>query len=333
MNILITGGAGYVGSHVAIVLIEAEHEVVIFDDLSNSDISVVTRLEGIVKKQIPFINGNIRNMNLIIEVLTQYKIDAVIHLAGAKAVHESTIDPLKYYDNNVVGTISLLQGMLECNVHKIVFSSSATVYGEPQYLPYDEDHPTNPINPYGRTKLQVEQIIQDLVSSDNKWRSVILRYFNPVGAHESGIIGEDPTGVPNNLMPFITQVAVGKLPYLKIFGGDYPTTDGTGERDYIHVMDLADGHLAALNYLSHIEGCNIFNLGTGSPTSVFDLLNSFEKASGSKVPYEVTSRRMGDLPVFYASSKKAINHLGWQPKKSIDDMCSSALRWQKYKQI
>ena len=312
MNVLITGGTGYIGSHVSLVLIEAGYEIVIFDNLSNSDISVINRLEKYLKKKIPFIYGDIRNNALIKEVLIQYNIDAVIHLAGLKAVNESAVDPIKYYDNNVVGSISLMSAMSDCNVCTIVFSSSATVYGDPQYLPYDENHPANPINPYGRTKLQIEKIIQDLVSSNSSWRSVILRYFNPVGAHDSGIIGENPAGIPDNLMPYISQVAIGRLPLLKIFGDDYPTKDGTCERDYIHVMDLAEGHLAALNYFTYAtENGSIFNLGTGIPTSVFDLICSYEKASGIKIPYKVVSRRVGDLPIYYASSKKALEFLNW----------------------
>jgi UDP-glucose 4-epimerase len=329
MNVLITGGAGYIGSHVSLVLIEAGYEIVIFDNLSNSDISVINRLEKYFEKKIPFIYGDIRNNTLIKKVLIQYNIDAVIHLAGLKAVNDSAVDPIKYYDNNVVGSISLMTAMSDCNVHKIVFSSSATVYGNPQYLPYDESHPTNPINPYGRTKLQVEQIIHDLVSSNKVWRSVILRYFNPVGAHDSGVIGENPAGIPDNLMPYISQVVIGRLPLLKIFGDDYPTKDGTCERDYIHVMDLAEGHLAALNYSVYAtENGNIFNLGTGVPTSVFDLVYIYEKATGVKVPYKVVSRRIGDLPIYYASSKKALNILNWKPKRSVEEMCFSAFRWQ-----
>ncbi len=328
MNILVTGGLGYIGSNVCVALSQADHEVVVLDNLSNSDISVISQLEIFLKKKLPFIQGDIQNKNLIVEVLKQNRIDAVIHLAGAKAVSESTKNPMKYYDNNVVGTVSLLLAMMECKVYKIVFSSSATVYGEPHYLPYDELHPTNPVNPYGRTKLQVEKIIQDLVFSDVRWRSIILRYFNPVGAHESGLFGENPSGLPNNLMPLITQVAVGKLPYLKVFGADYPTKDGTGERDYIHVTDLAEGHLSALNYLNKYEGCHVFNLGTGTSTSVLGLINSFEKITAKKIPYQITSRRPGDLAVFYASSEKATNQLGWAPRKSIEDMCLSAFMWQ-----
>lgn len=328
MNILLTGGAGYIGSHTAVVLSEAGHEVVIYDNFCNSDRSVLTRLEKILGKPLTCVQGDIRDTALLEKTFQQYNIEAVVHFAGIKAVGESVTDPLKYYDNNVVGSVHLFEAMKSAGVRTIVFSSSATVYGEPQYLPYDEEHPTNPINPYGRTKLQVEEILKDLAASDSTWSVSLLRYFNPVGAHESGLIGEDPNGIPNNLMPYVAQVAIGKLPYLNIFGNDYETSDGTGERDYIHVVDLAEGHLAAVNFLKIHQGCHIFNLGSGESTSVLKLVDSFKKMSGVDVPYQFSSRRLGDLPAYYAKTNRAKTLLDWEVKKSLDDMCYSAWKWQ-----
>lgn len=331
MNILLTGGAGYIGSHTAVVLAEAGHEVVIYDNFCSSDRSVLARLEKILGKPLACIEGDIRDTTLLEKTFQEYQIEAVIHFAGLKAVGESVTDPLRYYDNNVVGSVHLFEAMKNAGVRSIVFSSSATVYGEPQYLPYDEGHPTNPINPYGRTKLQVEEILKDLAASDSSWSVSLLRYFNPVGAHQSGLIGEDPNGIPNNLMPYVAQVAIGKLPYLNIFGNDYGTLDGTGERDYIHVVDLALGHLAALDFLQGHQGCHIFNLGSGESTSVLKLLDSFKRMSGVDVPYQFAPRRSGDLPAYYANSSFAKEQLGWETQKSLDDMCGSTWGWQQYK--
>jgi UDP-glucose 4-epimerase len=324
LNILLTGGAGYLGSHAAVALSEAGHEVVIFDDFSNSDQSVLTCIGEILGRKTINIRGDVRNTALISKVLCEYKIDSVIHFAGVKSVHESFENPLKYYSVNIQTTISLLQAMQANDVRRIVFSSSATVYGVPVYLPYDENHPTNPINSYGRTKLYIESMLSDLSLSDPNWAIAILRYFNPVGAHDSGLIGERPLGVPNNLMPYLAQVLSGKLPRLQIFGNDYETPDGTGERDYIHVMDLVEGHLSALNFLTTTGGCHTFNLGSGKPTSVLELVRAFEDVTKKRVPYEFSPRREGDLPSYYASASKAQNILGWESKRSIEQMCKSS---------
>ena len=328
MNILLTGGTGYIGSHTAVVLANAGHGVVLLDNFCNSSQGVSKRINKITQKEIPCIEGDVRDTQLLIKTLIDFKIDAVIHFAGLKAVGESAQEPLKYYDNNVGGSISLLEAMEQSNVKTIVFSSSATVYGEPIYLPYDEEHPLKPINTYGRTKLQVEEILQDLAKSDATWKIALLRYFNPVGAHESGLIGEDPNGIPNNLMPYVMQVASGKLPHLNIFGDDYDTKDGTGERDYIHVMDLAEGHVAALSYLNKNTGCEVLNLGTGVPVSVLELVGAYEKVSGKKIPAEIASRREGDLPIYYAKASKAKERMGWQASRTIADICTSSLHWQ-----
>ncbi|MBT8529308.1 UDP-glucose 4-epimerase GalE [Polynucleobacter paneuropaeus] len=331
MNILLTGGAGYIGSHTAVVLANAGYGVVLFDNFCNSNHSVSARINKITNQDIPCIEGDVRNTQLLIKILIDLKIDAVIHFAGLKAVGESNQEPLRYYDNNVGGSISLLEAMQEAKVRTIIFSSSATVYGEPQYLPYDEQHPLKPINAYGRTKLQVEEILQDLAQSDSSWRIALLRYFNPVGAHESGLIGEDPNDTPNNLMPYVMQVASGKLPHLNIFGNDYDTRDGTGERDYIHVMDLAEGHLAALNYLKKNSGCEIFNLGSGSPISVLELIASYERASGKQIPTKIAPRRNGDLPIYYAKADKAKEILRWRPNRGLAEMCVDASKWKDYR--
>ena len=333
MNILLTGGTGYIGSHTAVVLANAGHGVVLLDNFCNSSQSVSKRINKITQKEIPCIEGDVRDTQLLIKMLTDFKIDAVIHFAGLKAVGESAQEPLKYYANNVAGSISLFAAMQQVNVKTIVFSSSATVYGEPIYLPYDEEHPLKPINTYGRTKLQVEEILQDLAKSDATWKIALLRYFNPVGAHESGLIGEDPNGIPNNLMPYIMQVASGILPHLNIFGDDYDTRDGTGERDYIHVMDLAEGHLAALSYLNKNTGCEVFNLGTGKPASVLELVKAYEEASGKKIPTKIGLRRDGDLPIYYAKANKSQAKLGWQASRSVADMCASTNNWQCHRSV
>ncbi len=327
MNILLTGGTGYIGSHTAVVLIEAGHNVVLFDNLSNSRHDVVDRLEKITNQSLTFVEGDIRDSSLLSKTIKDFQIDAVIHFAGLKAVAESVLDPLKYYDNNVVGTIKLLEAMQENNVTKIVFSSSATVYGDPKYLPYDEDHATNPINPYGRTKLYIENLLHDLANANPEWSIGCLRYFNPVGAHDSGLIGENPKGTPNNLMPYILGVALGKYPYVRVFGDDYPTHDGTGVRDYIHVMDLADGHNLALKVLSQRKGWNVFNLGTGKGYSVLDLLHCFESVNKIKLPYKIEKRRDGDLAAYYASASKAEDFLGWKANKTLGEICKSSWNW------
>ena len=323
MNILLTGGAGYIGSHTAVVLSQAGHEVVLLDNFCNSNPSVLERLQKILGKALPCIEADVRDTDVVEKVLRQYKIDAVIHFAGLKAVGESVTNPVLYYANNVQGSISLLQAMQKVGVKTLVFSSSATVYGEPQYLPYDEDHPTKPMNPYGQSKLQVEEILRDLAASDPEWKIASLRYFNPVGAHESGLIGEDPNDIPNNLMPYVAKVASGELPHLNIFGDDYETRDGTGERDYIHVIDLAEGHMSALNFLKYTTALWVINLGTGKSNSVLDLVNTFEKASGKRISKVTIQRRVGDLPIYYADASRAKNQLGWEARHTLFEMCES----------
>jgi UDP-glucose 4-epimerase len=329
VNILLTGGVGYIASHSAVSLIEAGYEAVLFDNLSNSDASVLNRLEKITGKKISFIEGDIRDTEHLSKTLREYKIDAVMHFAGLKAVGESAQDPLHYYDNNVGGSLSLIRTMQQNKVKKIIFSSSATVYGEPQYLPYDEDHPTNPINPYGRTKLFIEEILRDVAASDLDWSVAVLRYFNPVGAHDSGLIGESPKGMPNNLMPYIVKVASGELEKLNIFGSDYKTRDGTGERDFIHVMDLAEGHLAALKFLKEHKGWHVINLGSGQSTTVLEFLRIFEKITHKKVPYEIVARREGDTAISLAKPDLANQTLHWKTKRSIESMCESAWKFQE----
>lgn len=330
MNILLTGGAGYIGSHAAIVLAQAGHQVVLYDNLSNSRVDVLARLAQIIGQRPEFVEGDVRDGKLLEQTLRDRRIDAVIHFAGLKAVGESVANPLAYYDNNVTGALRLLRAMQEVNVRKFVFSSSATVYGAPHYLPYDEKHPTCATNPYGRSKLHVEEMLADLCVSDASWRVACLRYFNPVGSHESGLIGEDPRGVPNNLMPFVSQVAVGRRPRLQVFGDDYPTPDGTGVRDYIHVVDLVEGHLAALNFLADHGGWHAFNLGTGQGCSVLEMVRAFEAASQRSVPYDVVARRPGDIAAYYANAEKAHAQLAWKAKRTLEEMCASAWRWQQY---
>lgn len=330
MNILLTGGAGYIGSHTAVVLSEAGHEITIYDNFCNSDRYVLTRLEKILGKPLNCVEGDIRDTALLEKTFQQYHIEAVIHFAGLKAVGESVAEPLKYYDNNVVGSLKLLQAMKRAGIRIIVFSSSATVYGDPEYLPIDEKHPICPTNPYGQTKAQIEQILKDLVQSDSGWRVVCLRYFNPVGAHDSGLIGEGPKGIPNNLVPYITQVALGNLDKLKIFGNDYDTSDGTGVRDYIHVVDLALGHLHALDYIVKFEGFYVFNLGTGVGNTVFEMISAFEKISQKSIPHQIVERRAGDISSCYANSSEAHKVLGWKAKRTIENMCESTWKFQKY---
>lgn len=329
MNILLTGGLGYIGSHVAVVLMQNGHEVTIIDNLSNCKIDVLDRLKLILGDAPYFVKGDVRNQTLLETTMKGRSIEAVMHFAGLKAVGESVQEPLLYYDINIGGTLSLLQAMQACKVKTMVFSSSATVYGIPQYLPLDEDHPTNPQSPYGKTKLQIEEILRDLARSDDVWKIIALRYFNPVGAHESGLIGEEPKGIPNNLMPYISQVASGSLGKLKIFGDDYDTPDGTGVRDYIHVMDLAEGHVAALNYLrTQNSGISIMNLGTGSGHSVLKLVGTYEQVSSKKISYEIISRRLGDIGSCYADVNMAQGLLGWVAKRPLMEMCKDSWRWQ-----
>lgn len=329
MNILLTGGIGYIGSHTTLALMEAGHNVVLFDNCSNSDPAILKSLEKISRKKISFIEGDIRDTKLLSATLLQYKIETVMHFAGLKAVGESVQNPLLYFDNNVNGSLGLIKAMQENDIKKIVFSSSATVYGEPQYLPYDEDHPTKPINPYGRSKLFIEEMLRDVASSDPEWSVAVLRYFNPVGAHESGLIGESPKGTPNNLMPFIVKVASGELKSLKVFGNDYETRDGTGERDYIHVMDLAEGHLAALNLLKENKSCHVINLGSGKSTTVLELIHAFEKINQKKITHEIVARREGDLPAYFAKADCAKKILNWKTKRSIEEICESAWKFKK----
>ncbi len=335
MKILITGGAGYIGSHTLISLAKAGYDFVVFDNLSNSSKKSIKRVKKIIKKPIAFEKGDIRNKKDLNKVFKKYEIDSVIHFAGLKAVGESVENPLSYYDNNIVGTLKLLEVMKKHKCKKIVFSSSATVYNEvdaQNYTPLKENFPTGATtNPYGRTKYFIEEILKDLYISDPKFKIAILRYFNPVGAHESGTIGEDPNGIPNNLMPFITQTAVGKREFLSVFGGDYPTPDGTGVRDYIHVVDLADAHVKALDYLNSktfdIKN-STFNIGTGIGYSVLDMIKAFEKASDKNIAYKIVNRRAGDISTCYSDPSFAKEILNWEAKKSIDDMCKDSWKWQ-----
>jgi UDP-glucose 4-epimerase len=330
MNILLTGGAGYIGSHTAVALVQAGHQVVLLDNLCNSQAAVAQRISQIAACPVPLVVGDVRNTALVQEVLHSHRIEAVVHFAGLKAVGESVQQPLAYFDANVCGAVSLLQAMQAEGVHQLVFSSSATVYGQPQYLPLDEAHPTSATNPYGRTKLHIEHMLQDLAASSPKWRMALLRYFNPVGAHPSGLIGEDPNGIPNNLMPYVARVASGQLPHLNVWGNDYPTPDGTGVRDYIHVVDLAQGHRAAIDYLaanSHV--CEVFNLGTGQGTSVLQMVRSFEAASGQIIPLQIAPRRPGDVAECWANPAKAKRVLGWQAELGVGEMCESTWSYQK----
>lgn len=329
MNILLTGGTGYIGSHTAVILAQAGHHVVLFDNLSNSNEIVLGRVAQIIDQRLPFVRGDVRDTDLLREVLRSHKIDAVIHFAGLKSVAESVERPVEYYANNVQGMISLIQAMQEVTCRKLVFSSSATVYGEPVYLPFDENHPTHAVNPYGRNKLHVEEMLTDLAKADTSWMIACLRYFNPVGAHESGLIGEKPNGTPNNLMPYIAQVATGQRDALNVFGNDYPTRDGTGIRDYIHVMDLAEGHAAALGYLANHPGWHAFNLGTGKGYSVLEMVKAFEIASGKNIPIKIAPRRPGDIPEFFANVTKAQLLLKWQAKRTVAEMCSSLWKFQR----
>ena len=329
MHILVTGGTGFIGSHTCVSLIAAGHDVTIIDDLSNSRPEIVDRIEEIAGKRPAFVEGDVRDRALLGQIFKTRKVDAVIHFAGLKAVGESVAQPLRYYDCNVGGAIILCEAMAEAGVKSLIFSSSATVYGDPASVPIREDFPRSTTNPYGASKLMIEDILADVVKADPEWRIARLRYFNPVGAHESGLIGEAPNGIPNNLMPDVAQVATGQREKLSVFGSDYPTPDGTGVRDYIHVVDLAEGHVAALNYLTREKGLLTVNLGTGCGYSVLDMVRAFEKASGRPIPYALVARRPGDVAACYADPALATQLLGWQAKRGIDDMCRDAWRWQQ----
>jgi UDP-glucose 4-epimerase len=328
MNILVTGGAGYIGSITCVQLIAAGFRPVILDSLVNAKAAVLDRIEQVSGHRPDFIEADVRDRARVLQVLREHAIDAVIHFAGLKAVGESVAQPLRYYDNNVQGSLVLIDAMREAGVKTLVFSSSATVYAETQDMPLREDAPLGASNPYGRSKLMVEQMLADVVASDPSWSMTALRYFNPVGAHPSGLLGEDPQGVPNNLMPFIAQVAVGRRPALRVFGRDYPTPDGTGVRDYIHVVDLADGHLAALRHAHGRAGHHVFNLGSGQGHSVLEMLAAFGRASGAPVPHEFAPRRSGDLAAFWADPTRAERVLGWRVQRALDDMCADTWRWQ-----
>lgn len=328
-NVFVTGGAGYIGSHTCLELLTAGFNVVVLDNFSNSSPVSLHRVEQIASKKIQIINGDVRDEKKIFKVLRDYHCKSVIHFAGLKAVGESVSVPINYYDNNIIGTISLIRAMKRANVKTLVFSSSATVYGHPKYLPIDENHRLQAVNPYGRTKFFIEEILRDLFAAENSWRINLLRYFNPVGAHESGLIGEDPRGAPNNLMPLVAQVAIGKREAVRIFGNDYNTTDGTGVRDYIHISDLADAHVKALKNLNKPQ-CTAINLGTGKGYSVLEIIDAFERVSGKKINYRFAPRRFGDVAIYFADTSLAQNLLKWSAERSLADMCRDAHRWHEY---
>lgn len=329
MKILVTGGAGYIGSHTTLALLQAEHDVVVLDNLCNSSAESLRRVATLAGRAATFVEGDIRDPTLLAQLFAAHAFDAVMHFAGLKAVGESVTQPLRYYDNNVHGSQVLLQACANAGVFTFVFSSSATVYGNPAELPISETCPLGqPTNPYGRSKLMVEDILRDLAAADARWRIAILRYFNPVGAHESGLIGEDPNGIPNNLVPFVAQVAIGKLPELLVFGADYPTPDGTGIRDYIHVVDLAEGHLRALDALQSRAGVQVWNLGTGKGYSVLDIVRNFEIITKHKIPFKISSRRQGDIATCYADVTKANIDLDWHCKFNLEHMIQDSWRWQ-----
>lgn len=327
-TILVTGGAGYIGSHTCVQLLEQGYEVIVADNLINSSEEALRRVLEITGKKLRFYPVDLCDADALDGIFAQHRIDAVIHFAGLKAVGESVQIPLRYYENNLVSSLNLLASMEKHSVTRLVFSSSATVYGNPETVPLREDFPTSATNPYGATKLFLERILSDFCKADARRRFTLLRYFNPVGAHPSGRIGEDPSGIPNNLFPYITQVAIGKLRQLSVFGGDYPTKDGTGVRDYIHVMDLAAGHLAALAHLDEQEGVRVYNLGTGVGYSVLEMVEAFEQASGVKVPYAIADRRPGDIAECYADASLALRELGWSAQRGLDEMCRDSWRWQ-----
>lgn len=331
MNVLLTGGLGYIGSHTAVELLNKGYNVIIIDNLSNSKREVVNYIEEITGKVIKFYEGDVCSLDILRKIFKENKIDMVIHFAGFKAVGESCLKPILYYDNNITSTLSLLKVMEEFDCKNIVFSSSATVYGEPEELPIKENSKLHTSNPYGSTKLMIEMILKDLYKSDNKWNIIILRYFNPIGAHESGLLGEDPNGVPNNLMPYILRVATKEYDKLKIFGNDYNTHDGTGVRDYIHVVDLALGHVSSCKYILSNPGLVIFNLGTGTGYSVLDIVNTFKRVNNIDVPYEIIERRPGDIDSCYADPSFAFDVLGWKAEKSLEDMCRDSYNYVKRK--
>lgn len=327
-NVLLTGGLGYIGSHTAIFLIDAGLNVILLDNLSNSVESTVLRLEVLASKKINFVKGDVRDTEFISSIIRKYSIDSIIHFAGLKSVEESFLDPLKYFDNNVLGTISVLKAMKINKIKKIVFSSSATIYGEPEYLPCDENHPTKAISPYGLSKMQTEEILKTVASSDASFSSISLRYFNPVGAHYSGLIGEVSGDNPSNLVPYVAKVASGKLPIVHVFGNDYATTDGTCIRDYIHVVDLAKAHFFALNFVDQNKGWQSINIGTGRGYSVMDVINTFSKITKKQIPFDVTPRRSGDISVSYADITKAKIFLHWRAEKNLEEMVKSAWQWE-----
>lgn len=329
MSILITGGAGFIGSHTCVKLLEARQDIVVIDNLSNSHKMAIDRIKQITKKEFPFYNDYVQNEDGLKTIFKENKITGVIHFAGYKAVGESVINPLKYYDNNINTTLTLLKIMSENSVRNLVFSSSATVYGDAEKIPINEESPLKATNPYGMTKLTIENILKDLYRADSTWNIALLRYFNPVGAHPSGLIGEDPNGMPNNLVPYITQVAIGKHEKIKVFGNDYPTKDGTGIRDYVHVEDLAEGHLAALDKLNQSCGLKIYNLGTGQGYSVLEVIRAFKEVTGKEIPYEFVKRRDGDIALCYADTEKARLELSWKAKRGLYEMCRDAWNWQQ----
>ena len=327
-KILVTGGTGYIGSHTVVELLKLQYDVIILDSLANSKIQVLDRIREISGKEPKFVHGNILDNKCLNDIFQSNNIDSVIHFAGLKSVSESEEFPMRYYENNLAGSINLVNCMLQHEVNNIIFSSSATVYGDPGYAKCVETSPTKPVNVYGKSKLLVEEMIHDISKVNTKFKFGILRYFNPVGAHESGLIGEDPSGVPNNLLPFVSQVAVGKLPKVRVWGNDYPTSDGTGKRDYIHVLDLAEGHLAALNFLEENKESFTVNLGTGNSYSVLEVIDAFAKVSGLSIPFEICPRRLGDVAENFADPTLAASLLGWKAKRNLEEMCQDTWRWQ-----
>ena len=328
MTIFVTGGTGFIGSHTVISLLQSGFDVVILDNLCNSSAKILPRLQQISGKSVPFYEGDIRDREVLRRIFAEHDIDSVIHFAGLKAVGESVAEPMKYYDNNVSGSLVLAEEMARAGVFNIVFSSSATVYGDPGKVPYAEDmKPGDTTNPYGTSKAMVERILTDIQKADPRWSVILLRYFNPIGAHQSGLIGEHPNGIPNNLLPYICQVAGGKLPYLSVFGDDYPTPDGTGMRDYIHVMDLAEGHVAAMKAKSHVPGVHLLNLGSGRAYSVLEIVRAFEAASGLTIPYQIKPRREGDLACVYADPTYTKQQTGWETKRDLPQMMEDSWRW------
>lgn len=328
MKILVTGGAGFIGSHTTLALLEAGHDIVVLDNLSNSSPLALTRVEQLSGRSVEFIEGDVSDRDMLDQLFAQHSIKAVLHFAGLKAVGESVAKPLLYYQTNLSGSLTLCQAMAEANIFNLVFSSSATVYGEPKDMPIHEAVPTGtPTNPYGRSKLMVEECLKDLAASDPRWSIALLRYFNPIGAHSSGMIGENPNGLPNNLLPYISQVAAGKLADISVFGGDYPTVDGTGVRDYIHVVDLANGHLKALKAIEQRAGVSTWNLGTGTGYSVLQMIEAFEKATGCSIPYRIVARRAGDIAQCWADTRKAQTELGWCAERGLGEMMEDTWRW------